>query len=58
MIGKDAEYVPGWDCHGLPIEWKVEENIDPKDEMNKCRSLSSGRNAEVADHWINMQREI
>ena len=25
MIGKDANYVPGWDCHGLPIEWKVEE---------------------------------
>ena len=25
MLGKDAPYVPGWDCHGLPIEWKVEE---------------------------------
>ena len=25
MTGKDANYVPGWDCHGLPIEWKVEE---------------------------------
>jgi len=25
MMGKDANYVPGWDCHGLPIEWKVEE---------------------------------
>ncbi len=26
MMGKDANYVPGWDCHGLPIEWKVEED--------------------------------
>ena len=25
MMGKDSRYVPGWDCHGLPIEWKVEE---------------------------------
>ena len=24
MLGKDANYVPGWDCHGLPIEWKIE----------------------------------
>ena len=27
MNGKDAVYVPGWDCHGLPIEWKIEDNI-------------------------------
>src|SRR4051812_25205319 len=27
MLGKDAPYVPGWDCHGLPIEWKVEEKF-------------------------------
>ena len=26
-LGKDAPYVPGWDCHGLPIEWKVEEEF-------------------------------
>ena len=25
MLGKNANYVPGWDCHGLPIEWKIEE---------------------------------
>ena len=25
MLGKDANYVPGWDCHGLPIEWQIEE---------------------------------
>src|SRR6478735_5906241 len=27
MLGNDAPYVPGWDCHGLPIEWKVEEKF-------------------------------
>jgi isoleucyl-tRNA synthetase len=59
MLGKDAPYVPGWDCHGLPIEWKVEEqfraegrNKDeiPKDELRRaCRKF--------AGHWLNVQRE-
>ena len=31
MLGKDANYVPGWDCHGLPIEWKIEEQYRDKD---------------------------
>src|ERR1700720_3007250 len=30
MLGKDAVYVPGWDCHGLPIEWKIEEEYRAK----------------------------
>ena len=30
MLGKDANYVPGWDCHGLPIEWKIEEQYRAK----------------------------
>ena len=30
MLGKDAHYVPGWDCHGLPIEWKIEEQYRAK----------------------------
>ena len=30
MMGKDARYVPGWDCHGLPIEWKIEEQYRKK----------------------------
>ncbi|MEO1795133.1 MAG: class I tRNA ligase family protein, partial [Pseudomonadota bacterium] len=30
MLGFDANYVPGWDCHGLPIEWKVEEKYRAK----------------------------
>jgi isoleucyl-tRNA synthetase len=34
LLGKDAPYVPGWDCHGLPIEWKVEEEYRKK-KLNK-----------------------
>ena len=38
MLGKDAHYVPGWDCHGLPIEWKIEEQYrergQDKDEVD------------------------
>ena len=59
MLGKDAPYVPGWDCHGLPIEWKVEENYRaegkakdsvPKDALRRdCRAFAS--------HWLNVQRE-
>lgn len=59
MLGKDAPYVPGWDCHGLPIEWKVEENFRaqgllkeeiPRDTLRRqCRKF--------ADHWLNIQRE-
>ena len=30
MLGYDANYVPGWDCHGLPIEWKIEEEYRAK----------------------------
>ncbi len=38
MLGKDSNYVPGWDCHGLPIEWKIEEQYrargKDKDEVS------------------------
>jgi len=54
MNGKDSVYVPGWDCHGLPIEWKIEERykkkkknkdeIPIKDFRNECR--------EFAKEWI------
>ena len=30
MLGYDSNYVPGWDCHGLPIEWKIEEEYRSK----------------------------
>ena len=39
MLGKDANYVPGWDCHGLPIEWKIEENYR-KRKLTKMKYLS------------------
>lgn len=59
MRGYDANYVPGWDCHGLPIEWKIEEayrakgkNKDevPVNEFRKeCREFAAG--------WIKVQSE-
>ncbi len=59
LMGKDAPYVPGWDCHGLPIEWKVEEAYRAK-KLNKddvpvaqfrteCRAY--------AEKWVAVQRE-
>jgi isoleucyl-tRNA synthetase len=58
MLGKDAPYVPGWDCHGLPIEWKVEEKFRqagqakeeiPKDLLRReCRTFAA--------YWLNVQR--
>ncbi|HRO03601.1 MAG TPA: class I tRNA ligase family protein, partial [Terricaulis sp.] len=59
MAGFDSDYVPGWDCHGLPIEWKVEEDFRkagrkksevPAVEFRKaCRAY--------ADKWIPLQRD-
>ncbi len=56
MNGKDSIYVPGWDCHGLPIEWKIEEQykkkkknkdeVPIKDFREECR--------EFANKWINV----
>ncbi|HTO41006.1 MAG TPA: class I tRNA ligase family protein, partial [Rhizomicrobium sp.] len=59
MLGKDAPYVPGWDCHGLPIEWKVEEKYraegKSKEEIPKEQLRSDCR--AFASHWMNIQRE-
>ena len=59
MMGKDARYIPGWDCHGLPIEWKIEEQyrtngknkdeVDVVDFRQECRKF--------ADGWVDIQRE-
>jgi len=59
MMGKDANYVPGWDCHGLPIEWKIEEKYRAaqknKDDIpinefrRECRAF--------AEHWKGVQCE-
>ena len=58
-LGLDAPYVPGWDCHGLPIEWKVEEQyrkkkqdknaVPPKEFRAECRAYAA--------HWVGVQRE-
>ena len=59
MLGKDANYVPGWDCHGLPIEWKVEEGYRAagrsKDEVPIVEFRRECR--EFAAKWIGIQRE-
>ncbi|MDX2225189.1 MAG: isoleucine--tRNA ligase, partial [Rhodospirillaceae bacterium] len=59
MMGFDAPYVPGWDCHGLPIEWKIEEEyrakgqskdaVPPVEFRRQCR--------EFAAKWIEVQKE-
>ncbi len=58
MLGKDANYVPGWDCHGLPIEWKIEERYRAKgadkDEVPIIKFRQECR--EFAEHWIDVQR--
>ncbi|MGY8998525.1 MAG: isoleucine--tRNA ligase [Rhodospirillales bacterium] len=59
MLGKDANYVPGWDCHGLPIEWKIEEKYRKKGANKDEIPISEFRQEcrEFADHWIDIQRE-
>ena len=58
-LGKDVDYVPGWDCHGLPIEWKIEEEFRAKgrrkDEVSKAEFRARCRT--YADEWIAVQRE-
>lgn len=59
MMGHDARYIPGWDCHGLPIEWKIEEqyrakgkdkdDVDVVDFRQECRKFAEG--------WVDVQRD-
>ena len=59
MAGFDANYVPGWDCHGLPIEWKIEEEyrkkkknkdeVDINDFRRECRLY--------AEKWLDIQKK-
>jgi isoleucyl-tRNA synthetase len=59
LLGKDAPYVPGWDCHGLPIEWKVEEAYRAR-RQNKDEVPAAEFRAECrayAQNWVNVQRE-
>ena len=56
-LGFDVDYVPGWDCHGLPIEWKIEEEFRQKgrrkDEVSKAEFRSRCRS--YAAEWIEQQ---
>src|SRR5215468_12053172 len=59
MLGKDAPYVPGWDCHGLPIEWIVEERYRAKKQSKDTVPLAQFR-AECrafAEMWVKKQSE-
>jgi isoleucyl-tRNA synthetase len=59
MSGRDANYIPGWDCHGLPIEWKIEEQYrkknKDKDEVPVLEFRKECR--EYAQHWMSVQAE-
>jgi isoleucyl-tRNA synthetase len=66
LLGRDAPYVPGWDCHGLPIEWKVEEQYR-KAKKAKPVLTGAGRDEAAvkafrdecrtyAQHWVDVQR--
>ena len=59
MMGKDANYVPGWDCHGLPIEWKVEEEYRAKGQNKDAVPINEFREVcrKFAAHWVDVQRE-
>jgi isoleucyl-tRNA synthetase len=59
MMGFNAHYVPGWDCHGLPIEWKIEEKYraagKDKDQVPVVQFRNECRN--FAAHWVMTQTE-
>jgi len=64
MMGKDANYVPGWDCHGLPIEWKIEEENyrakgKAKPDLSDPAAMIAFRREcrDYAAHWLKVQRE-
>ena len=59
MLGFDSNYVPGWDCHGLPIEWKVEEGYRAKGRSKDAVPVVEFRREcrAFAEHWLGVQRE-
>ncbi|MGZ8361786.1 MAG: class I tRNA ligase family protein, partial [Allosphingosinicella sp.] len=59
LLGKDAPYVPGWDCHGLPIEWKVEEEYRKKklDKDDVPRAQFRAECRAYAEKWVAVQSE-
>lgn len=59
MMGFDARYIPGWDCHGLPIEWKIEEQYRKKGRDKDQVPINEfrGECREFARGWVDVQRE-
>ncbi|MBN9081386.1 MAG: isoleucine--tRNA ligase [Rhizobiales bacterium 62-17] len=64
MLGKDSNYVPGWDCHGLPIEWKIEEDNyrakgKQKPDWSDPAAMIAFRKEcrAYAENWVSIQRE-
>ena len=59
MSGYDADYVPGWDCHGLPIEWKIEEKYRAeKKDKDSVPILEFRRECrDFAAHWVGVQAD-
>src|SRR6202040_212766 len=64
MLGHDSNYVPGWDCHGLPIEWKIEEENyrakgKQKPDLSDPAAMMAFRREcrAYAEHWLSVQRE-
>ncbi len=59
MRGYDSNYVPGWDCHGLPIEWKIEEQYRAKGKDKDEVPVNEFREEcrQFAKHWIGVQTE-
>jgi isoleucyl-tRNA synthetase len=58
FLGYDAPYVPGWDCHGLPIEWKIEEKYRAEGKSKDDVPIAQLRRdcRAFAEHWIGVQR--
>jgi isoleucyl-tRNA synthetase len=59
MMGKDSRYVPGWDCHGLPIEWKIEEQYRAKGKNKDDVPINElrGECRKFAEGWVDIQRD-
>src|SRR3984893_13568579 len=59
MLGFDSNYAPGWDCHGLPIEWKIEEGYRAKGKNKDAVPVAEFRREcrQFAAHWIDVQRD-
>jgi isoleucyl-tRNA synthetase len=64
MLGYDSNYIPGWDCHGLPIEWKIEEENyrskgKQKPDLKDPTAMIAFRQEcrAYATHWLGVQRE-